>query len=109
MGRPKTIHVDPLALLRAIGRATRADLERLESEIADLDRRKNAGELGWGAWQEDRHIAIFDKEAIERDGVKYDLPRFAGRELSGSERIRHQQAIRQLEAEGLVAIHGAKA
>src|SRR5262245_58654882 len=42
-------------------------------------------------------------------GVKYDLPAFAGRQLTPSERIRHQEAIRRLEGRRLVRLYGGRA
>lgn len=109
MGRPRTILIDPMAVLAGIAAATAEELAAIAAEQEELDRRLAAGSISRFHCTQEKHQLDLEREEIERVGVEYNLVRFAGRQLTPSERIRFQQAIRQLEAEGLVAIHGAKA
>lgn len=95
----RTIIVDRDAILAGIKRAVAEDVDNFSAELDAEVAAKNylTGRLR-GALRQ------------AKDGwTKYDLPRFVGRELTPSERIRHQEAIRDMEANGLVEIFGAKA
>jgi len=107
MPRPKTIIVDDAAVLAAITDAYNGDVAYLASEeakafeahgTAPLNERYNRWEA-YCDWHKER-------QRVEARGIPYDLPRFAGRDLTPSERIRHQQAVRRLEAAGKVVRNG---
>ena len=103
MARPKTIHIDPLQVLRGIADATAAKLAAIEAvreAIATGKRPRPTFSIDHpDTWLRD----------LERDGVEYDLPTFLGYFPTDSERIRAQQAIRGLERDELVEIQGIKA
>jgi hypothetical protein len=109
MARPRSIHVCPADLLAGIGQAIQSDLAALDAAIQEAEAayaaRRNRYDSGW------HHLCDLRawRGEIERDGVRYNLERFAGRELTASERIRWQQSVRKIEAAGLVAIDGKKA
>jgi len=86
MGRPKTIFVDRRKLLRAIA-------EEIVQAVAAVDR--EISKLGFSTRELDtkRNHALWPTQ---------DLSGWAGRELSPSERIRFQEAVRKLEHEGLI-------
>lgn len=92
-------------MLRSIATAISTDLKALAT---DIDQAKAAHSRGRGDW-----VYLCDlwqrREEIERRGIGYNWVRFAGRELTGSEKIRHQQAVRKLATAGLVEITGIKA
>lgn len=103
MARPKTIHIDPLAVLRGIAAAFDAKLGELRQWQADI----KSGERIRGVFSVDNpewHI-----QQLEAYGCEYDLRAFLGYEPTSSERIRTQQAIRRLERAGLVEITGTRA
>ncbi len=97
----KTIIVDPDQLLTAIGDIIMAAIAETQRAIAAHGERHTAKSgmdyLDWSARKQDLE---HDQEAAA--WAPCDLRRFAGHDLTPSERIRHQQAIRQLEADGLV-------
>ncbi len=101
MGRKQTIFVDePLVILRRIAAAQVARISELEGVLA-----RAGGGYGHGYG----HIWSELKDAQE-GWIKYDIAVLSGRDdFSDSERIRWQQAVRKLEAEGLVEIIGVKA
>jgi hypothetical protein len=104
MGRPKTIIVDPLDVLRGIIATFDADVADMDSKLAAA----NAAASDFYANQEAYRIERQRRDIVER-GTEYRLERFAGRALTASERIRWQQTIRQLEGDGLAAIDGVTA
>jgi hypothetical protein len=104
MGRPKTIIVDPLDVLRGIVATFDADLADIDSKLAAA----NAAARDFFSNQEAYRIERQRRDIVER-GTEYRLERFAGRALTASERIRWQQMIRKLEGDGLLAIEGIAA
>lgn len=94
--RPSII-VDRIGLLRAIQRAAQDDLKAAERALGPRPWHGRIGEL------------LAAREVAEAGWTHYDLQRFVGRDLTPSERIRHQQAIRELEAAGLVELSGVRA
>lgn len=96
MGRPATIHVDRVKLLQAIGRSVIADVRAIDAELGGRT------QYGYGARRDlerQRNAAFWQPQ---------DLERWAGRLLTASERIRHQEAIRQLDAAGLIDRDGRR-
>jgi hypothetical protein len=105
MGRPKTIFVDPAAVLTAIGR-------EIITAVADIDRQLSelSGD-GGSTWTEYGHRSHRSYLLCRRQAAAWpeqDLARWAGRPLTDSERIRHQQAVRQLVADGLLERDGRR-
>jgi hypothetical protein len=107
MPRPKTIIVNDPDVLAAVTAAWQADRDQAAEAAANSAAEYEAGgETGrYDRWV---NCCAFKREldALDRDGVRYDLARFAGRQLSASERIRWQESIRRLEAAGKVVRHG---
>ena len=110
MGRPRTIEIDDLDILRGIERVTTATVESLRAESAEFEKRSNEahGPIRF-TWS--RHQWVCDEEIkhISQYGVEYDIPAFFGREPSSTERIRIQQAIRRMDDAGDVEIFGKRA
>ena len=109
MGRPRTIHVDRLALLAGISRATADQVAHLGSEHVRVKGLHEARTIDYARLVNLQAAIYHEQESIEAWGVVYDLFAFTGRELSPSERIRHQQAIRRLAADGVVELTGRRA
>ena len=105
MGRRKTIHVNELQLLVAIGRETELDIAACLREAKKTLKESHKPGSDWRLYQE--ACQLKDHAAfIKANGVTYNLVAFAGRELTASERIRHQQAIRRLADQNLVRLYG---
>lgn len=100
MPRPQTIYVDRDRMLLGINQATVETIAELEQSCRA---RRAAGDPFYG------------KDGVELDevrnfgGIRIDFPRFVGKFLTDSERLRHQQALRAMEAAGLVLLDGIKA
>jgi len=107
MGRPATIHIDRLAVLRNIANAIVTKRAALEAEREALAARMAAGEQRRPMYSRDCPETWL--KDLQINGIAYDLPAFLGRWPTSSERIRTQQAIRQLAADGLVELIGDKA
>lgn len=111
MGRKQTVFVDVNRILANI--AVVADRQRVATEART---KKDARSFWIGGHfhrapleerQKKCEAAIAEQlaEQLPRAAwVPRDLPALAGRELSPSERIRHQQTLRKLEGDGLVVI-----
>ncbi len=108
MARRKTIYVDEMKLLANICRITTSDLALLKREADRLEAEYDADVKLYWLWQEACNLRKW-REIIKADGIEYDLVEFAGRDLTPSERIRHQEAVRRLEAHGLVQLYGTRA
>ena len=100
MGRPRTIYVDSDQLLLAIHRNCTTDLAELHADEA----KHREMSAGWS-----RFPNRWELTCLEDCGLKIDFERLAGRELSSSERARHQEALCALETAELVKIHGLRA
>jgi hypothetical protein len=136
MGRPQTIFVNPDELLANVCRLWNATAGELDRDVADGERRAlaadqaaQAAEVAFNA--ERFNMAVHEKrmaairyrreehdylagrknarEALDRDGLPYDILAFAGKSLSPSERLRVNQALRDLERQGLVEITSPRA
>jgi hypothetical protein len=99
MARPKTIYVNSDEMLAAIHACHEADL----AEAAELVN-STIGTYGSHA-----NAVRWDHQRLEQDGLEIDFERFARRALTASERIRHQECLRDLERGGAVRIYGVKA
>jgi hypothetical protein len=86
MPPPRTIHVDRLTILANIRQAAAEQLEAALVRTATYREQERVGVLALAAW------------------VPRDLQRLAGKLLTPSERKRHQEALRAMAAEGLVAL-----
>lgn len=106
MGRPATIFVEPLRLLRGIHNAVQTKRKRLLSAIATAE--ATAAESR--AYCDQRAISDLQFQLRDLDdyGIEYRVEDFAGRVLSSSEKIRWQQATRALEVKGLVEVLGVR-
>lgn len=102
MPPPRTIIVDVEALYAAIASAWQADCVEAACNIETAEETQQAAH-GKNLWANAaaRSAARHYAELLAL-GTRYDLERFAGRALTASERIRHQQAVRSLEAAGKV-------
>ncbi len=108
MGRPKTVNLDPDSLLAAVVNQYDAALAALDEQIAELVARHTAatGHERYQVWSR-LCSARATREDDAAEGVLYRVPEFLGHDPTDTERLRVQQAIRRLEADGLVAIKGA--
>jgi len=97
MGRPRTIIVDEIAILRGIAAAEKREISDIKAEIAAEVRDGR----GWATSRLHHEL-----ELVQELGPQYDLRAFVGRLLTPSERIRHQQAIRSMADRGLVMTFG---
>ena len=86
MGRHKSIFVDRRKLLRSIA----ADITQA---VAAVDRKISKQGFSTCYLDLERNHAFWPMQ---------DLSAWAGRELTPSERLRHQEAIRKLEHDGLI-------
>jgi hypothetical protein len=137
VGRPQTIFVDRDVLLANVCRLWNAALDAFDEPIADGQRRVAIADAderkAWKACEADLHnpvvrekhlVAIRNRREEEsylahqqkkRDSIlthwlAYDLHAITGRtDLSPSVRLRVNQALRSLEADGLVDIEGRRA
>jgi hypothetical protein len=110
MGRRKLIYVDEMTLLAAIAQETQEAIAFYTKEAKRLER-EYTNEHGGMSYSDSLEIQSLEYavEQIKADGVDYDLEMFAGRTLTPSERIRHQEAIRRLSERGYVELYGARA
>lgn len=86
MGRQKTIFVNRKKLLAAIASQIIADVGAVDERAAAL-----------GFWTDELRL-----ERNHAGWPEQNLSRWAARELTPSERLRHQQVIQQLEQDGLI-------
>ena len=93
MGRPQTIFVDPLKLLKAIGVQIASEVGSIDAQLAERDIR---------AFQE------LHRERKRALAPMQDLDNWAGKRLTASETIRHQQAIVSLLDAGLIDRDGRR-
>jgi hypothetical protein len=107
MGRKQTIFVNRQELLLGIAAETARQLGALLDAVAEIDANRDGGY----PYSVHKHRSELLREigSIREYGVRYDLPAFAGRSLTPSERLRHQEAIHALEAAGLVQVFGIRA
>lgn len=79
------------------------DVDRMLAAVAEVAAEQQAAALsqlvGTMHAEERRPEAIEESQWVARD-----LARLAGRLLTASERIRHQQAVRQMAADGLIEL-----
>ena len=107
-GRPRTIHVNRLDLLRGIRLAWIEDVGFLERELKSLQ--KNAtGRPQFRADREARQCERHLQDLRKFGWVRYDLPRFMGRQLTASEKVVARRAMRRMAADGLIELAGLKA
>jgi len=136
MGRPQTIFVDRNKLLTNLCAHWKAALAFFDQPLADGERRveaaRKAEEEAAAAFQANhchetamrmhdaarvrREELTFltrqeqSREAVLSEWLPYDLHMLTGRvDLSPSERLRTNQALRSLAAEGLLDIRGTRA
>jgi hypothetical protein len=137
VARPRTIFVDPDTLLVNICNGWKAILADLEAGLPEAERALAEAQAAhgpaWEAWVNgprgetagrNYHLAaerVSEARAHLRQivkrrddflaaGLQYDLLAFLGRsDVSPSERLRANQALRRMEAEGLVTIYGQRA
>lgn len=100
MGRPKTIHVDRLGLLRVIAQQVVKNVAGIDRELAEI-----RAEYTVRDWQ---RVCDLNRERQAVLSPEQNLQQWAGRALTDSERIRHQQAVRQLESDGLLVRAGRR-
>jgi hypothetical protein len=112
MGRPKTIFIDRDQLLVGIWQAVHDDLALLQAELDRLSTKMETSIYSYERSRFSQQIAHLRRAITnqEKDGwVVYNTERFSQRELTPSERLRVQQALRSMETGGLLQIEGAKA
>jgi hypothetical protein len=102
MPRKATIIVNDSDVLAAITDAYRADCEALDAEIAAAQAEYDAGTTDRSKTYTRLWWLRKDREVLADVGLPYDLARFAGRELTPTERVYWQRSIRRLEAAGKV-------
>ncbi len=102
------IHVDDDALLANVVSAYDDTLAVLDDEIRLV---RDAMQQPGSDWRLTQSRAAWEqmRKDAERDGIRYDLVRFAGKDLTPSERIRHQESLRRSEARGFICLLGVKA
>jgi hypothetical protein len=99
VGRKRLVIIDPMELLRGIADQYKAD-ERY------WKKRSGGGD---GGWSHERQHAHAELTMLEKYGTKCNVADFLNRNLRTTERIRAQQTLQQLEADGLVSITGQRA
>jgi hypothetical protein len=137
MARPQTIFIDRDKLLANLCRLWEASLRNVEGPIADATAALEQAAAESAAAYEASRPNPFDPDIRERAmaaarrhrearerlsfcekrrdelvgaGLPYDLHALAGtHDLSPSERLRTNQALRSMEAEGLLDIYGVRA
>jgi hypothetical protein len=110
MGRPRTINVNRDELLAGIDKALQADIAVLEAELSDCLAERETHT--YSSYRIDQTIGTIRREIEYRrvsGWVAYNVERFADRELTPSEKIRHQQSLRSMEQAGLVELSGIRA
>jgi hypothetical protein len=108
MPRRRTIYVDEMKLLARIAKFMADTIADLNAEADRLEAEYHCDRGRYEAWRECCGFRTV-RDEILKYGIKYDLPAFAGRDLTPSERIRHQEAIRRLSDRGLVILYGDRA
>jgi hypothetical protein len=108
MPRPRTIFVDRIGMLKSI--ATQVIMQRDSThKAADEDAAFfYGGHIRMDEAEREKRVAAcrqhyLDKHLPETDWVPRNLETLAGKPLTSSERIRHQQAMRAMEGDGLTA------
>lgn len=105
MGRPRTIHVDHSAVLDGVRRVLAETLADFDGEIADAEQRLPTAPA-WEQFRLRQDVANLRdaRQDLALEGVTCNLDRFAGRELTPSERIRWGEMLRRLRDEGHVEL-----
>ena len=103
MGRKRSIIIDCSALLTAIASDICDDVAAIDAELSQL---QGDGNTAWTPFGYRSHRSYLLRLREDSFSVEQNLSRWAGRPLTDSERIRHQQAVRQLEADGLIVRDG---
>jgi cytochrome c2 len=98
MPPPKSIIVNPPEILRAIDRISTENRKALEQHLAELP------SCGLSDFAEYQAKCAIEHDLKNADWVKRDLNAIAGREITASERIRYQQAVRKLADDDLLWI-----
>jgi hypothetical protein len=103
VGRKQTIFIDKIELLRGIAAEEKEQTDLLKSQIKEVE--------GYHSqyYSSEFQQAHRELRFLKDWGIRCVVANFFERELSPSETIRAQKAVRELEADGYIEIIGLRA